>query len=305
MKRKQNEKEDTISIIIPVDPRRKIEALDSIKKQKIKCIPIIEKESSASVNRNMGAKKVNTKWGAYINMHTILADDWSEKAIEFFKKHPEIDMVGGPHLNHEKETYFGKISGYALGSFFGSSSSSLRYNTGKEMLNADERHLTGANLMFKSKVLKKVQFDESLYPGEDPNFIKDAKKEGFKVAYSPDIRVFQRRRDNFMDFAKQIFYYGSARPNKEKFSETLKMPSYLVPPIFLIYLILIPLLLTFNKLFLIPLLLYAFLSIFFSAYECIKNKDFLSAPILPFIFLVMHLSYGAGFMKGLLTGRIK
>ncbi len=304
MGKKQNEKEDAISIIIPVDPRRKVEALGSIKKQKVKCIPIIEKESSASVNRNRGAKRVNTKWAAYINMHTMLADDWSEKAMEFFKKHPEIDMVGGPHLNPKKETYFGKVSGYALGSFFGSSSSSLRYNTGKEMLNADERHLTGANLIFKSKVLKKVQFDESLYPGEDPNFIKDAKKEGFKVAYSPDIKVFQRRRDNFMDFAKQIFYYGSARPNKEKFSETLKMPSYLIPPLFLIYLVLIPLFLLISKWFIIPLIIYALLNIFFSAYEGIKNKDLSATTILPFIFLIIHLSYGAGFMKGLLTGRI-
>ena len=300
MKRKNE-----ISIIIPVDPRRKIEALEGIKKQKVKCVPIVEKESSASVNRNRGAKRVKTKWAAYINMHTVLADDWSEKAMEFFKKHPEIDMLGGPHLNPKEETFFGKISGYALGSVFGSSVSSFRYSAGKELLNANEEHLSGANLIFKSKILEKVQFDESLYPGEDPNFIKDAKKEGFKVAYSPNLKTFQRRRDNLKDFVKQIYYYGSARPNKEKFSETLKMPSYLVPPLFLSYLILLPLFLIISKWFLMPIILYGLLSIFFSAYESIKNKDSLTIFILPFIFLVIHLAYGAGFIMGLLTGKIK
>ncbi len=305
MKNLYNKNKDTISIIIPVDPRRKIEALNSIKKQKIKCIPIVEKESSASVNRNRGAKRVKTKWAAYINMHTLLADDWSEKALEFLKKHPEIDMVGGPHLNPKEETFFGKISGYALGSIFGSAISSFRYNVKRETLNADERHLTGANLIFKSEVLKKVQFDERLYPGEDPNFIKDAKKEGFKVAYSPDIIVFQRRRDNLKDFAKQIYYYGTARPNKERFSETLKMPSYLIPPFFLIYLILMPFLLIIHKGFLIPLILYLSLNISFSAYEGVKRKDLLTMFLLPFIFLVIHLSYGAGFLIGTITGKIK
>ena len=300
MKRKNE-----ISIIIPVDPRRKIEALEGIKKQKVKCVPIVEKESSASVNRNRGAKRVKTKWAAYINMHTVLADDWSEKAMEFFKKHPEIDMLGGPHLNPKEETFFGKVSGYALGSVFGSSVSSFRYSAGKELLNANEEHLSGANLIFKSKILEKVQFDENLYPGEDPNFIKDAKKEGFKVAYSPNLKTFQRRRDNLKDFVKQIYYYGSARPNKEKFSETLKMPSYLVPPLFLSYLILLPLFLIISKWFLMPSILYGLLSIFFSAYESIKNKDSLTIFILPFIFLVIHLAYGAGFIMGLLTGKIK
>ena len=300
MKRKNE-----ISIIIPVDSRRKIEALEGIKNQKVKCVPIVEKESSASVNRNRGAKRVKTKWAAYINMHTVLADDWSEKAMEFFKKHPEIDMLGGPHLNPKEETFFGKISGYALGSVFGSSVSSFRYSAGKELLNANEEHLSGANLIFKSKILEKVQFDESLYPGEDPNFIKDAKKEGFKVAYSPNLKTFQRRRDNLKDFVKQIYYYGSARPNKEKFSETLKMPSYLVPPLFLSYLILLPLFLIISKWFLMPSILYGLLSIFFSAYESIKNKDSLTIFILPFIFLVIHLAYGAGFIMGLLTGKIK
>ena len=133
------------------------------------------------------------------------------------------------------------------------------------------------------------------------DIIKKTKKEGFKIAYSPSLKVFQTRRDNLKDFVKQIFYYGTARPNKEKFSETLKMPSYLVPPLFLLYLVLLPALYFVSKWFLAPLALYVLLSIIFSSYESTKNKDFLAFFILPFMFLVIHLSYGLGFIVGLFT----
>ncbi len=301
---------DKISIIVPIPPKermgeRKVEILESINRQKHKCIPVLIEGGTASENRNKGIERAKTEYVAFANMHSILSDDWSEKVLDFFDKHPEIDIVGGPHLTPKEETIFGRLSGYALGSIFGAAGSSARYNIKKEMLDADERHLTSANLICRSKVTKKVKFNEDLYPGEDPNFIKESIKKGFKVSYSPDIIVYQRRRPSWKGFAKQIFFYASARPKKESFTETLKMPAFLVPSFFVIYLVLLPYLFGINWLFVLPLGCYVVLSFCFSAYESLKNKDPLAIFFLPFLFLTIHLSYGVGFLYGVATKLIR
>ena len=88
---------------------------------------------------------------------------------------------------------------------------------------------------------------------------------------------------------------------KEKFSETLKMPSFFVPSLFLIYLLVLPTLYFISKMFLIPLGLYIILSLIASFYEGIINKDLKSVFVLPFIFLAIHISYGLGFLYGFIV----
>ena len=159
--------------------------------------------------------------------------------------------------------------------------------------------LTSANLICKKSVFKKIKFDEKIYPGEDPKFISDARKADFKVAYSPEIVVYNQRRGDIISFIRQIFSYGLTRPKKESLMETLKKPFFLVPSLFLIYILILPLLLLINSKFALPLYAYLCLSIFFSIYESIKNKDVLAFFILPLLFLIIHISYGIGFIKGL------
>src|SRR3989344_2867956 len=284
-----------ITAIIPLGEKRSIEVLETIKRQYEKINFIIEKGPNHCLNLNRGVKKAKTEILAFINGHTLLPRDWSKKVRLFFEKHPEIDIVGGPQLTAPNASYFEKISGYALGSRFGSGEVSTRYGGKKLILNADETMLTSANLACRKHVLKLVKFDEKLYPGGDPKFISDAKKKRFKIAYSPEIIAYNKRRTNIKDFFIQNFNYGKVRPKKESLSETIKRPSFLVPSLFLIYLVALPFLLIITQWFFAPVILYAFLSIFFSGYECAKNKDFLAVFILPLIFLIIHISYGLGF----------
>src|SRR3989344_2387543 len=126
-----------ISVIVPIPPAsrmggRQVEILPSLKQNK--CIPILESGGTASENRNRGAKKAKTPLVAFANMHSILSKNWTSQVLNFFKKHPEIDMVGGPHLPTKDESYFGLVSSYALGSIFGAAEASARYSARKEMM---------------------------------------------------------------------------------------------------------------------------------------------------------------------------
>jgi len=298
------------SLIIPLAPGRNAEIIDSIKKSDYpkKDYEIIVKEGlNPSNNRNNGAKEAKGKFIAFLDDDAVIDENLFKNAEIFFKEHPEIDIVGGAQLTPEWQKGFAKISGYALSSKFGAWKMGRRYSLKKMNLHADETMLTSANLFCKKKVMDKIQFNPNLFPGEDPQFINDAKKVGFKVAYSPELILYHKRRETVGALIKQIASYGRTRTKKESFLETLKMPFFLMPSLFCIYLIF---LLIFNLLFIleivssnfqlicIPFVLYLGFNLLFSVYESFKHKDLRGIIFLPFIFFLIHISYGIGMLEG-------
>lgn len=295
------------SLVIPVAPYRNAEILNSIAKlnfPKEEYEIIVENGTNPSENRNRGFEKSKGKIIVLLDDDAVLEEDYLKRVEEFLEGHLDIDIVGGPQLTPKNERGFAKISGYALSSKLGAWKLSNRYSSQKEVLDVDETALTSANLICRREVMEKVKFDLNLFPGEDPKFISDAKKEGFKVAYSPKIILYHRRRGTANELIKQISNYGKTRPKKEKFSETIKNPFFIFPSLFIIYLISRPILLLipiFNKfavLSSIPLLLYLLLDIIFAFYDSAKNNDIKASFILLFIYPLIHISYGLGMIKG-------
>ena len=286
-----------ITIVIPAAEETKIESLKFLKREGINFI--IQRGKNTSANRNKGVQRARTKFVAFINAHTLLNKNWNKEVLAFFKNHPEVDLVGGPQLNHSSENLFAKSSGYALSSIFGSAQVSTRYKQTKINLKADETLLTSANLICRREVFKSIKFDETVYPGEDPLFIREAIKNDFNVAYSPRIVVYNKRRTSIGGLFKQIFNYGKARPKIEEKSLKKKV-LFFIPFFFIVYLLLLPSLLFLNKLFLIPLLAYILCDFTFSLYHSLKNRNYLSFFVLILIFPIIHLAYGSGIARGLI-----
>ena len=308
------------TLIIPLAPERTAPILEPIKKldyPKNKFHVIVSKGMNPSLNRNKGIDRAEGDFIVFLDDDAVINSNYLKKIEEFFSKNPNIDVVGGPQLTPYDDSYFAKISGYALGSKFGAWKLANRYTLNKENLDADETALTSANLICKRKVVEKVRFDEKLFPGEDPKFIFDVKKQGFKIAYNPEIIVYHKRRPNFISFVKQMFNYGKTRPKKENFFETLKKPFFLIPSLFFIYLILLLGSVLVNPsltrnvinienhnwnnpgfLWFLPLFIYAILVLVFSFYDSLKNKDIKAIFVLPLIYPAIHLSYGAGMIYG-------
>lgn len=306
------------SLIIPVAPERGAEILNSIKQldyKKSDFEVIVVRGRNPSENRNEGVKKSKANIVIFLDDDAVLENDYLDNVEKFLDEHKEIDIVGGPQLTPKDEKGFARISGYALSSVFGSWKISNRYELSREILNADETFLTSANLACRKKIFDKIKFNTDLFPGEDPKFISDAKKEGFNVAYSPKLIVYHRRRANLIGFMKQVFSYGRTRPQKESFFETLKMPFFFIPSLFLIYIFILLILILINPIItgnvigsrkfnnpvfaiLTPLILYIVIAVFSSVHDSIKNRDYKAIFILPLIYFVMHISYGYGMIYG-------
>ena len=302
-----------LSLVVPLAPGRNAEVIDSIKKSdypKKEYEIIVIEGLNTSNNRNEGAKKAKGKIIGFLDDDAVIEKNLLRNAEEFFEKHKEIDIVGGAQLTPKWQKGFAKISGYALSSKFGAWKMGNRYSQQKLNLDADETMLTSANLFCKREVMKKIQFNPKLFPGEDPKFIEDAKKAGLKVAYSPDLVLYHKRRETTKALIKQIASYGRMRTMKESFSSTLKMPFFLIPSLFIIYLFLLLVLLILElfkitpisnlEILSIPLTFYFASDLIFSFYEALKNRHLIALIPLILIFPIIHLSYGFGMIKGYL-----
>ena len=60
----------------------------------------------------------------------------------------------------------------------------------------------------------------------------------------------------------------------------------------------------FSQLFLVPLLLYILLIIIFTFVDSIRNKDYKAIFILPFVYVLIHISYGIGMISSYIKNEI-
>ena len=260
------------SIIIPLAPERNCEVKESVENlefNKKDYEVIIIEGKNPSQNRNMGAKKAKGKVLCFLDDDAKIKKDILKKAEELFKKY-DPDILGGPQLTPEDDKYFAKTSGYAMADYFCTSSMSNRYKKGKLNLSASENYLTSAICFVKKDVFENLKgFNLNLFPGEDPEFFFRAKKQGYKIIYSPEIFIYHRRRPTLKGLCKQFSNYGSTRVKELKIlNEKIKF-IYLMPSLFFIYFILVIPLSFFEIYFVLPLLIYILFVIFASLKQII------------------------------------
>jgi GT2 family glycosyltransferase len=146
--------------------------------------------------------------------------------------------------------------------------------------------------------------------GEDLEFNTRLTLAGYKLYYSPLIRVAHYRKSDIRAFAKQIYKWAKVKAAIIK-KHGMTNPSYLSPVfgfVFLIFLLLTALYIGGSPLFILALLfcvaVYALLIVLESIRIAHKNGDarlFLSGLLL---FPLIHISYSAGIFYGLVRKKI-
>ncbi|MBX4196785.1 glycosyltransferase [Candidatus Pacearchaeota archaeon] len=292
------------SIVIALAPWRDAEILSSIQTldyPKKNFEVIIIKGLNVPDNRNNGVKKAKGEIIVFLDDDAIIEKDFLKKIDSFLDDHKEISIVGGAQITPKSDKFFARVSGYVLEDPFGAPGVNRRYRKSKLNLNADHDYISGVNLTVRKSVFKKLKFDRELYPGDDVAFVKKAKKLGLKVGYSPEIFVYHRRRPTLKALVKQIFDYAIAKTKWDLKKELQAKPLFIIPSLFVLYILTLPFLLALSRLFILPLIAYVILALVFSFYESVRNRNFPAFFILPFIFFIVHVTYGLGFLGGFLN----
>ena len=162
------------------------------------------------------------------------------------------------------------------------------------------------NLFVRKKVFFNVGgFVEDFWPGEDTKFCLDlVKLYGNCILYHPSPIVYHHRRRLFIPHLKQISRYGRHRGQFARiFPETSRLPSYFVPSLFVIGLLIGPVTFLFSPVFKVfyfyVLLAYFSILLYESVKVMFMNKSLLAGVYVFLGIFLTHMVYGINFIIGI------
>lgn len=250
-----------------------------------------------SSKRNIGINDSRGNICAFIDSDAAPEKNWLRTAARTFIKDSSVGIVGGPNLDKADATSFEKASGDILSSRIGAGKFALRYSKGKE---CEAEELPSCNLFVRKNILDRhsISFDESFLTAEDSKLCFDVAKTGAKVMYNPELQVFHRRRELFLPHMKQMWIYGRDKAHLIRRQKIRNSPFYFMPSFFLIFNVAGMIASFFSssiRLFYLSMIL-LYLSIV--TITSLKKRE--RMYLIFFGTILTHISYGLGFLFGLL-----
>lgn len=227
----------------------------------------------------------------------ILSANYINNCLEWLQNDSETWCVGGRIVN-EYVNKTGRIIANAMSTSFGMGLGNFR------TLEKSGYTDTVTSPMYPKDVFKKIgYFDEELIRNQDDDFNFRVTQAGGKIYYDSSISLRYFVRGNFKGLWKQFFQYGYWKVYVNKKHKSITTIRQLVPPLFVMFLLLLPFtMIVSNVLFLIGcsfLLMYCLIALFVSL-RLKRSDKTLSVIGLFNSFPILHISYGLGFLRGII-----
>ena len=255
-----------------------------------------------AAKRNTGAKRATGELYAFIDSDAYPRRNWLKNAVRYLQD-PDVAGVGGANITPETDSLMQKASGAIYSSVIGSFRFAFRYSL-KQFQETDD--LPSCNLIVKASVFKDIGgFDESFLTGEDTKACMDiVHHQRKKLVYAPDVVIYHHRRPLFRPHLRQVWTYARHRGLFARiFPRTSRRLTYFIPSVLVMGLA-AGLLLSF-----IPLV--KFLStILFGTYlvgivlSGLATRNLRLFFVVPIGIFLTHLTYGVGFILGLLSEKV-
>lgn len=293
-----------VSIIIPAKPGESVSAIECLKRldyPEDRLEIFVSEGTQPARQRNAAARVASGDILYFLDDDSCTAPDVLQRIVMHFKDE-KVAVVGGPSITPDKDTPLQTAFGAALGSLFGGFSIRNRYRRVGGARESSENELILCNLAFrKSPFIEEGGLNERLYPNEENELMNRLQKKGYKLIHDPDIFVLRSQRKTLGAFMKQMLNYGRGRGEQTIMDGQSFKPSHLAPSMFLLYLLSIALF-SAHLLYLLPAACYFVISLISSISNCWKEREWRFLLILPPLYLIMHVCYGAGFIWGFWRG---
>lgn len=238
--------------------------------------------------------------GIYIvrmDVHTEYSTDYISKCIEVLKK-TGAENVGGPVVARGK-TRKQRIIAAAYDSPFA-------LGGGKQYKKGYGGYVDTVFLgCYKKDFAANIgMYDENMERNEDDEFNYRIIKQGGRIYMSPEIRTIYYPRDSMIALAKQYFGYGKGKTKVLHKYGSLARLRQIIPALFVLFLVLgaVGAILSENIAwgYFFVLLFYIILDLYFS----LNNKQLEALAdklLLVYVHIVIHISYGYGYLRGLIV----
>lgn len=229
-----------------------------------------------------------------IGARQVVSANYLKEAVESFQKDKNIWCVGGKvnnvYLNEES-----KMIAQAMSTAFGMGLGNFRTLTESAFVD------TVGTPMYPAWVFKKIgYFDEELIRNQDDDFNFRVIKAGGKILYNHTISLKYYVRGSIRQLWKQFMQYGYWKVYVNKKHKAVTTIRQLVPPLFVLFLTLLPFSFLISNLIgligLAFLVVYLLLGLLVTSRVAENVSDFSRIFI---VFPILHISYGWGYLKGI------
>lgn len=223
----------------------------------------------------------------------ILSPNYLNNCLNKLNGDKQTWCVGGRIIN-EYTSETSAIISKAMSTSFGMGLGNFR--TLKESGYTD----TVTSPMYPKELFEKIgYFDERLTRNQDDDFNFRVEQNGGKIFYDHEISLKYYVRGTYKGLWRQFFQYGYWKVFVNKKHKAVTTLRQLVPPLFVLYLLILPI--TYFNLYLglattVPLLLYIILA---KAIAWKEKSSFAEFIGLLKTFPILHISYGLGYLKGI------
>lgn len=264
---------------------------------------IVARGRQPSVQRNAALRAAKGEWIYFLDDDSGPLPGNLQFAEPYFLDE-RVRMVGGPNLCPPDVPAIEQAFAAVMASWLAFGPSRARYAKVGSPRPSSEKELILCNLLARRSTLMELGgFDEALYPNEENALMDAIQQRGGVLMYEPKVQVYRRPRHTVGAFVRMLLNYGRGRAEQFRLHPTLGSGPNFVPPMFCLYLGLLPFL---AAVFWWPLGLYALAVIVQTARTCTTGLEeaalgrvnpLLVAPLIA----VSHIFYGLGFWKGLFT----
>lgn len=265
------------------------------------CIEVSVVEGSRpSRQRNLAAGESSGEILCFLDDDSQVSPGFLRRVARHYDD-PSISVAGGPSLTPDTDSHLQHSFAMVFASSLGGGGMRNRYRRSGRVRETSDRELILCNLSFRRETfLAHGGFDERLYPNEENELLERIRRDGGRLVHDPDLAVLRSQRSSLGAFCRQLFSYGRGRGEQTIMSGVVK-PITFIPSLFIIYLLLLPMA---NKpVYYLPLLCYLIAIAVVAINEGIRYGRPFSAALLPVVFPIFHLCYGAGLFRGLFGQR--
>jgi succinoglycan biosynthesis protein ExoA len=229
--------------------------------------------------------------------HTMIAEDYVSQCVAALN---QFDCVAvGGSIETVSNTYQGKVIAAAMASSFGVGGVSFRTKKGLTC----EVDTVAFAAYRRDAIIAAGLMDEELVRNQDDEFNYRLRKMGGKIYLSADIHASYHSRSSLSSLWRQYFQYGYWKVRVLQKHPLQMRPRQFIPPVFALAVLLsamLMLLVPFGYfLFVLVIGSYSIANVLASL--AVARKQGLNyLLLLPVVFFILHISYGIGFLVGLI-----
>jgi glycosyltransferase involved in cell wall biosynthesis len=255
---------------------------------------LINEKQTTPYALNLGLKAAEADYYIILGAHAEIERSFIRENIITFNIDNSIGCTGGI-ITNIPQNKTSEVVSLAMSSPFGVGSSYFR--TGMKEGFVD----TVAFGAYKKEIFDTIgYFDEDLIRNQDDEFNFRLTEAGYKIYLNPEIKSNYYVRGSFINLFNQFYQYGYWKVFVNKKHRTVTTMRQLVPFLFVVFLFtgLIASLFSMYSLYayISIIIIYIVAAIVSSFKKTIKFPDVLKVA---YTFLLLHISYGLGYLFGL------